>query len=435
MMDSAYRKRLAADLPAWRERGWVSADGAAAILDSVRAGDRGAFGLAAVVGTLGALLLGLGVIAFVSANWDAIPRLLRFGLLILAMGIAYGCAATLLSRGLRVFADAALLVAGLTFAASIALVGQTYHLSGDFAGAVLLFIVGMLGAALLTCSTVLTVLSIVAAGYWTWLVVVDAGFPPHWGSLVAIVIGGAIATWLGSGFARVVAIVALAFWVTVNLIAVASERRWPFAGTFAVLATTAVLFWAAGASLAALAGFDRVNAFGRALLSLGLVGLLLALGVLQTAPLVGDWGETQEWLLPAVVLAALALALTVGAWFRGRLTPAEVAAVALLGSVAIGLALWQPGDELIARLAGGLVVIAAAVWAAHLGQTGQVPGAKALGLAAFGMEIVYLYGVTIGTIMDTALAFLGGGILFVAMAWGLYRFERRLSTQTAEAAS
>ena len=37
MNDTAYRKRLAADLPKWREAGWVTADGATAILAAVLA--------------------------------------------------------------------------------------------------------------------------------------------------------------------------------------------------------------------------------------------------------------------------------------------------------------------------------------------------------------------------------------------------------------
>ena len=64
MTDSGYRKRLVEDLPRWREAGWVTAEGETAILTSLE-GRRSAFGLAAIVATLGALLLGAGVLAFV----------------------------------------------------------------------------------------------------------------------------------------------------------------------------------------------------------------------------------------------------------------------------------------------------------------------------------------------------------------------------------
>ena len=148
MRDAGYRKRLAADLPRWLDAGWLSADGAAAILASTNSGRRATFGLAAILGTLGALLLGLAVIAFVGSQWDAVPRIVRFGLIVAAMLIAYTAAFEFDRRGLRIFAEAGVLAAGIIFAAGIALVGQTYHLSGDFAGAVLLFEAGVLAAAL-----------------------------------------------------------------------------------------------------------------------------------------------------------------------------------------------------------------------------------------------------------------------------------------------
>jgi uncharacterized membrane protein len=150
MLDAGYRKRLAADLPKWLDAGWLSADGAAAILASTNSGRHATFGLSAILGTLGALLLGLAVIAFVGSQWDAVPRIVRFGLIVAAMLIAYAAAFEFDRRNLRIFAEAGVLAAGIIFAAGIALVGQTYDLSGDFAGAVLLFEAGVLAAALVT---------------------------------------------------------------------------------------------------------------------------------------------------------------------------------------------------------------------------------------------------------------------------------------------
>lgn len=40
MRDGGYRRRLRADLPVWREQGWVSEEGAAAILASLPEADR-----------------------------------------------------------------------------------------------------------------------------------------------------------------------------------------------------------------------------------------------------------------------------------------------------------------------------------------------------------------------------------------------------------
>ena len=98
--------------------------------------------------SLGALLLGLAVVAFVSSQWEFSPRVARFGMIVAGLLIAYAAAFQFERRGLRIFAEAGVLAGGVIFAAGIALVGQTYHLSGDFSGAVLLFEAGVLAAAL-----------------------------------------------------------------------------------------------------------------------------------------------------------------------------------------------------------------------------------------------------------------------------------------------
>ena len=185
MLDRAYRKRLAADLPKWRDAGWVTPDGAGAILGALPAG-RAALGLATIVGMFGGLLVGLGVIAFVGANWQDIPRLARLALLAATLALAYGSAGALERRSLRVFAEVALLIAGLVFAATIALVGQSYHLSGAFSDAIVLWLVGIFAAAALTGSPTMTALGLIGGGFWTYLLTVDLGAAPHWLGLVPV---------------------------------------------------------------------------------------------------------------------------------------------------------------------------------------------------------------------------------------------------------
>src|SRR5690606_35951581 len=107
MNETSYRRRLAKDLPRWKEAGWVTEDGSRSILGSMEEG-RPAFGLATIIGVLGALLLGAGVIAFVGANWETMPRIVRFGLLVISLALSYFMAGVLASRGLRAFSESAL---------------------------------------------------------------------------------------------------------------------------------------------------------------------------------------------------------------------------------------------------------------------------------------------------------------------------------------
>jgi len=426
MFDAAYRRRLEGDLPRWRETGWVTADGAAAILASLGA-PRPAIGLAGIVATLGALLLGLGVIAFVGANWEAMPRIVRFALLVAVLAAAYLAAGLLRRRGMRLFAEAALLVAGLVFAGAIALVGQTYHLSGDFTDAILLWVAGVLIAALLTGSRTMTVLALIGAGYWTWSVTWYGPSAPHLAGVIPILIGGALATWQDSRYGRVVAVLAFGAWLALSIFGAGWRFDLSFAGTVMLAATVAFAVWAAAVALSRLTVLPRLAALGEAALWPATVSSMLALGTLQ---IVGEPASDPPALVVlSIVAVAIAAVLAAFAWLRQGLGAVDAAGAPVLGLAAVAFAMLVPEADLWARLAGGAIVIAATLWAVNLGHGGRIPAGKSTGLAAFGIEVIYLYIATLGTLLDTAVAFLAGGVLFFALAWGLYRIDRRLGAR------
>jgi uncharacterized membrane protein len=430
MTDGAYRKRLAQDLPRWREAGWVSSEGASAILASLQ-GRSSAFGLAAIVGLLGGLLLGVGFLAFIAANWSSMPRIVRFEILLAALAAAYTAAGMLAARELRAFSEAALLVAGLLFAASIALVGQTYHLAGDFSGALMLWDIGILGAALVTGSSTLTVLGLAGAGYWTWVSAADYGIAPTWNTLGFVLAGTALALRIGSLQARRVAVAALGVWIGVNIVGVGERYDWTANEALAAGSAAALWFWAVG-SVSASSTSRPLAALGHTMLWPGIAAFLVVAGIVQTATF---WGETAAESRLALALCALGMiavaALSAIAVVRRGARPIDAAGAVVVGVATIALSYWEPEHEMAGRLAGGIVVLAAALWAVNMGQTGPQRVGKSTGLAAFGAEVIYLYVVTLGTLIDTALAFLLGGVLFIALAFGLYRLDRRLAAEYA----
>jgi uncharacterized membrane protein len=436
MNETAYRKRLAADLPKWTDAKWLPADGAAAILASLGPERRSTFGLSAILGTLGAVLIGLGVLAFVAANWEAMPRLVRLGLIAAALLVAYAAAWSFDRRNLRVFAEAGLLAAGLVFAAGIALVGQAYHMSGDFAGAVMLFEAGILGGALVTGSPTLTVLGVIGAGYWTWLATYDNHVVPHYPSLIAILIGVLVTTLQNSHYGRIVAIVAFMYWVAMTITGLADQGDWNFAGGMLLFVAAALALWALGAALASLRPSARIAALGEALLWRGLLAVLFTLGILQLAetPL----ATSDPLVMPAVGLIGVAIVLAAAALARRELSATDLVAVAVLGLGALAYAFYVPAGadaELERKLAGGALVLVGCLWAVSLGQSGRHPIGKVFGLAAFGLEIIYLYIFTLGTQIDTALAFLGGGVLFIVLSFVLFRIDRLLARRAAPPAT
>jgi uncharacterized membrane protein len=72
---AGYKSRLSEDLDRWIEQGLVAPESRQPILASVAEARRLDAGIALAV--MGAVLAGLAAIAFVAANWDAIPRLAR----------------------------------------------------------------------------------------------------------------------------------------------------------------------------------------------------------------------------------------------------------------------------------------------------------------------------------------------------------------------
>jgi uncharacterized membrane protein len=427
MRDSGYRKRLAADLPRWRDAGWVTPEGAGAILAALPVG-RPALGVAAIVAIFGGLLVGLSVIAFVSANWQEIPPLGRLGLLAAALALAYGAAGALDRRKLRVFAEAALLVAGLVFAASIAVVGQSYHLSGEFADAVALWLIGIFAAAALTGSPTMTALGLVGGAVWTYLATFDLGSAPHWAGLAPVFVGAGIGTVIASRNDQLLSVLAFIAWLVMAIGSAADHYDWSVIGTILLGASVALLLFAAGAVLTTIAN-ARVAALGRQMLWPGLVMLLIALGIAQEAgsAFAGKGAPT----VLAVVLFVAAAALAALAAARKGLAAYDAGAVAVISVASVLYALYVPSTELWARAGGGAIVLVAAVWAVALGQRDTIGVAKSIGLLALGAEVIYLYGVTFGTLMDTAVAFLLGGVLFIILAWGLYRLDRHLARRMA----
>jgi hypothetical protein len=160
----------------------------------------------------------------------------------------------------------------------------------------------------------------------------------------------------------------------------------------------------------------------------GIGAVLLAAGILQTATEDNFGGALPDrWAFVAGAAIFAVTALVVIAWRRRGIAAVDAAGAIAIGLAAIAFVYFQPEEQLVARLIGGVIVIGAALWAINNGQTGPQRVGKTTGLAAFGIEIIYLYVVTLGTLLDTALAFLVGGVLFIALAYGLFRIDQRLA--------
>jgi uncharacterized membrane protein len=334
MFERAYRQRLEADLAQWEADGVVTPATLATIRVALPPLAPGV-NIPVVVAIVGSLLIAAAFLAFVAAHWSELARLLRLVILLAGIVGAHGLGAWLAGAGRPVLADLCSGVGSIIFGAGIALVGQMYHLGGDFAGGMLLWAIGALAAAALTGSRGAFAVALVVASIWTSMRVFEIRDVPHF-SFVAlwIVAAGLALAWNSRVAAHLVALAALPWWI-------ATAFQVELDPIF-VLADGAVLLFGAGLALAA-APWPRASSAG-AVLSIYGAFALASVATLEVAT-VNDFFRPQGgaasqplWAMSCGVAGAI-FALAVAA--TTRRAGAALAGMAM-GLVLLAAALWTP---------------------------------------------------------------------------------------------
>jgi hypothetical protein len=260
---------------------------------------------------------------------------------------------------------------------------------------------------------------------------VEAGIAPHWASLVAIAIGALVAITQDAHYSRIVAVLALIYWLAMTVAGFTHLDGWTAMGAAMLSVALLLALWSIGALAGGLAAIPRIAAFGQAILWPTLFVLMILLGIQQLV----EKASAHEPEVLAATLFTLAVALVVAtvAFARRSLAAVDLFAIAAVGVGSVLLALYPPEGDMARRLAGGALVLVAAMWAVYQGQAGTHRIGKAFGLVAFGAEVIYLYVATLGTLLDTALGFLGGGVLFIVLAAVLYQIDKRLAARAGAA--
>lgn len=433
MFERGYRQRLEADLAKWVAEGVISGDAAQSIRKA-RFGEEAASRLPAIFAMLGALMLAASVSAFVAANWQEIPRLVR---LVGILGLIAGCFPIALLLGRRAIpwgAEAAVTFAALCFGAGVSLVGQMYHLPGDWPAGAMLIAIGAVIAAALTGQSGPLVIAFAAMTAWSFGRFDDGQWREiHWPFLLLFAPAFALALGRENRLVAHTAILALSVWLA-TLMWTQGDAKYDFRLIDGGIAIS-VAYMAIG-----LLALDRDwPAEFRALLPWGAwtFGVLLCFEiefVLETTRVGGHAMDARVGLaFGAAVIALAALAVLAQGRDKGRLVIVVACAIGLTIPLMLAGGAGIPGRMLVP-----VAVLASAVALIVGGLLVGIRTFVVVGYAVFGVSILILLWRTVGTLLGQSLFFLVAGVVLLGLALGARRlagWTRRGNEQSSGSAA
>mgnify|MGYP001016446212 CR=1 FL=1 len=414
---SSFRAALKQELPAWVQAGIVNENAAQRLtslydLDNLRKESSSL--LAAVIFTLGGLLLGGGIISFVAANWEMFPTLAKVVLLLVLL-LAFHLTGYWLwhQKNWPRLGHALVFTGSLVFGANIGLMAQIFHVSGEWYGAFGAWALGSLVMAYAARSWITGLLSLVTAV--TWFQGISHTHLSAWMVIVPLLMAALFLAlaWLVRSRVLYVATYAGLTWMLCSL---AAER---YSSGKYVLATTIVggfTAWAAGE-------FHRAKnlrpEFGNPTAALG----ILILGSSAYIWSFHWWWEFREWVSPAADAPSPTLYWTI-----------PTILVALLGLALMVLMMQQvthSGSRKLLvtgiSLAAAILIICALVGGKNKGDMALLT--ISVNVAAF---IIAAVAISIGVMDERRLAFWTGTLFTLLLILSRFlEYETSLLTKSA----
>ena len=380
-------RELEHELDAWTAEGLVSPEQAAAIRSRYAREAPAATRerVVRVISSVGAVVVGLGVVLFVAANWDGMPRPTRVVLLLALVAAAYAAGYVLRERrGTHPHVGEALyLLGGLAFAAEIFLVGQMYHVDAHWPLAFLAISLLTGAVAAVVRAQALAALSLVALGVWPLAELFELDGDSGLYAPVAAALYGCALYGLGTGDRGVLD---------------RAGFRTPMRALGLPLVLVGTFVFTFAPAHHAVSG---VAVDGRALAAL--VALAVAAGVGAAALAMRPGRRTAPWEAAGLLASTFLVVLAV-------LAPE---------STPDGGAVFYPilFNLLFAALALGTIVV---------GYVEDEPALVAVGIVAVGVDVLARYLDVFWDFLPRSIGFVGAGLLLLGLAWLLERQRSRL---------
>jgi len=429
MREKYYQRRLKGDLKKWIEQGRISTQSAE---DIVR--DLPTSGLAErlpmIIAIKGAILISVGLLAFVAANWYGVPKAVRLALLAGGMWTAYGCAGILHRRGSFWLFEAAVLIGVSIYAIAIVLIAQMYHIDGHYPDAIFMAGAGAIVAAWLVRSTAALVIAFGALSLWTSMEVIEFDVAFHWPFPLAWGVAAGLSIMLKSRIGYHLASLSLGWWVGLTIFTQSKIDG----VAIALLASLVFLVLTIAFVFRHLKQKDFHDSFARALSLYAVLTLVILSGILQLVEdksILTYFSKTNTslfgnlWLLGSAGLVSLGI-LTIIFWRKKT----DYSTIDIFGLVILGVTAPFFGfagvDNLTSLIALSISLFLISLWLIVYGQSVGDRFFLNLGFVLFGAETLYVYFKTFGTLMNSFVFFTIGGVVLILLALGLDRFRKRM---------
>ncbi len=179
IISSSKYQWLQMELSRFEEAGIIDSSQVQQILSSYEVKGKGSAGFNRILLVLGSVLIGVGILSFIAGNWEAIPRTVKFVLILFGLTGAY-FTGWKLEESYPKTSKSFYYIGAAIYGAGIFLVGQMFHSSSPFQQAFLVWALGIVPLALYLKDRLVMILSILFIGIYAsqaW----DASVPyPYW---------------------------------------------------------------------------------------------------------------------------------------------------------------------------------------------------------------------------------------------------------------
>ncbi len=421
MTKLTYQQRLKSDLGRWVQNGWVQPEHTNAILKDARS-SASTSKVPMIVGILGAILLAAGVVLFVSANWQEMSKLTRLGLLMGALWVTFAIAVWINRSSHKYLLEAILLLGAIIFGANIILIAQIYHIDNHYPDGILVWAAGALLVTLLLKSRAALILAFGLIIWWAGAEIIDFGKNPFWPFLPVWAIAAGLTYWLSLRLGLHLAFLSLIAWIIASLDKLVKLLGLTDNEIAIILVLLPLVIFVYGL-VATYKNRPWTLSFGRALSNYGIITFLAVSSLTQVIP---RQLQVAPGAIPLVVIMIIGALIVLAAVINLRnkvFSPLDF-------GLFLGFALWYcliwfypiPGRIWLPAA----VFLGLTIWLLAFAQKREDQLLVTVALIAFGGEVLYLYIETLGTLLDTSLFFLLGGVLLVALSFALETFRRYL---------